>query len=31
MQGARAEYQQALELNQDSTEAKVRLTALEAK
>ena len=31
MQGAHAEYQQALELNQDSTEAKVRLTALEAK
>ncbi|MFZ3266714.1 MAG: tetratricopeptide repeat protein [Terriglobales bacterium] len=28
---ARAEYKQALQLNQDSTEAKVRLTALEAK
>jgi len=28
---ARAEYQQALQLNQDSQEAKMRLTALEAK
>lgn len=31
MPAARAEYQQALELNQDSTEAKIKLTALEAK
>jgi hypothetical protein len=31
MAAARAEYQQALQLNQDSTEAKIRLTALEAK
>ena len=31
MAAARAEYQQALKLNQDSTEAKIRLTALEAK
>ena len=29
--GARAEYQRALQLNQDSKEAKLRLTALEAK
>ncbi len=29
--GARAEYQQALQLNQDSKEAKLRLTALETK
>jgi tetratricopeptide (TPR) repeat protein len=28
---ARAEYQRALRLNQDSKEAKLRLTALEAK
>jgi len=28
---ARAEYQRALQLNQDSKEAKMRLTALEAK
>ncbi|MGB7928731.1 MAG: tetratricopeptide repeat protein, partial [Terriglobales bacterium] len=28
---ARAEYQRALQLNQDSKEAKLRLTALEAK
>ncbi len=31
MTGARAEYRQALQLNQDSKEAKIRLTALEAK
>jgi Flp pilus assembly protein TadD len=31
MPGARAEYQRALQLNQDSKEAKMRLTALEAK
>ena len=31
MPAAREEYQQALELNRDSTEAKIRLTALEAK
>ena len=31
MAAARAEYQQALQLNQDSTEARLRLTALEAK
>lgn len=31
MPAARVEYQQALQLNQDSTEAKMRLTALEAK
>jgi len=31
MPGARAEYQRALQLNQDSKEAKLRLTALEAK
>jgi tetratricopeptide (TPR) repeat protein len=31
MVAARAEYQRALQLNQDSTEAKLRLTALEAK
>jgi len=31
MSAARAEYQQALQLNQDSKEAKIRLTALEAK
>ncbi len=31
MPAARAEYQWALQLNQDSTEAKMRLTALEAK
>jgi Flp pilus assembly protein TadD len=29
--GARTEYQRALQLNQDSKEAKLRLTALEAK
>jgi Flp pilus assembly protein TadD len=29
--GARAQYQRALQLNQDSKEAKLRLTALEAK
>jgi Flp pilus assembly protein TadD len=29
--GARVEYQRALQLNQDSKEAKLRLTALEAK
>jgi Flp pilus assembly protein TadD len=28
---ARVEYQQALQLNQDSKDAKLRLTALEAK
>ncbi|MGA2337107.1 MAG: tetratricopeptide repeat protein [Terriglobales bacterium] len=31
MTGARVEYRQALQLNQDSKEAKIRLTALEAK
>ena len=31
MTAARAEYRQALQLNQDSKEAKIRLTALEAK
>ena len=31
MSAARAEYQRALQLNQDSKEAKMRLTALEAK
>ena|ERR1700689_805223 len=31
MSAARMRYQQALQLNQDSTEAKTRLTALEAK
>jgi hypothetical protein len=31
MSAARAEYQQALQLNPDSNEAKVRLAALEAK
>ena len=31
MSAARAEYQQALQLNQDSKEARMRLTALEAK
>jgi hypothetical protein len=31
MPAARSEYQQALQFNQDSTEAKMRLTALEAK
>ena len=31
MPQARAEYQQALKLNQDSTEAKIKLTALEGK
>ncbi len=31
MSAARAEYQRALQLNQDSKEAKLRLTALEAK
>jgi tetratricopeptide (TPR) repeat protein len=31
MTGSRVEYRQALQLNQDSKEAKIRLTALEAK
>jgi Tfp pilus assembly protein PilF len=31
MSAARVEYQRALELNQDSREAKMRLTALKAK
>jgi Flp pilus assembly protein TadD len=31
MSAARVEYQRALQLNQDSQEAKMRLTALEAK
>ncbi|MGA2004221.1 MAG: tetratricopeptide repeat protein [Terriglobales bacterium] len=31
LNAARAEYQQTLQLNQDSTDAKMRLTALEAK
>jgi len=31
MRAARAEYHQALQFNQDSTEARIRLTALEAK
>jgi hypothetical protein len=31
MPAARTEYQWALQLNQDSKEAKIRLTALEAK
>ena len=31
MSAARAEYRRALQLNRDSKEAKLRLTALEAK